>query len=240
LNVDSSLWDSWWGSSERQGGAWRQSEAADLVRELRDHELEAAVAIGDVYHHSKPKLTQFDALSESSLFSMILGTGRVGAPRAHRLPDKLVDLYLLEAAGRGYRACTLLHTVYRSARQSGLFSNIAPPIPGRLSTFLAYDRPIRLFGSGWGAIRYSQPVRTPLDPTQDMISAVHRSDPPRTWTFRFPDDRNPLTVAEQLDFRGELTPEDPWAWTRDVEWAYWDPLEQFELPIFDDLGLLQS
>jgi hypothetical protein len=130
---------------------------------------------------------------------------------------------------------SILWILRRAARRSGLFPTLPPPLPERLSSLLAYERPVDITGKGWFAIRFATAVLTALDTADKVVVAVARhTDSPRTWGFRSSDDRAPLKLERYLT-PTDLTPENPFASLsegRELE------LVGFDLAMFDDLGLL--
>lgn len=237
-NADAELW-----ARLSAGGGWdewRQSEAADVIRDLRSDELEAAVSIGSTWSGQEYKVW------ESDLVKTIRRASDTSDAGAGRIIKRLVAAgFLNEADDLDYSKqpegawCdgSILWILRRAARRSGLFPSLPPPLPERLSSLLAYEGAMDITGTGWYAVRFASPVSTALDVGGTAVVAVARhADPARTWVFRSPDDRAPLR-AERYFTPTDLTPATPFASLsagRDLE------LVGFGLATFDDLGLLQG
>ncbi|MDS4040226.1 MAG: toll/interleukin-1 receptor domain-containing protein [Candidatus Competibacter sp.] len=236
-NADHELW------TRLSAGAgsrdeWRQSEAAEAIRELRSDELEAAVRIGSRWSGQVYKEWEGD------LVKTIRHATDVSDAGARRILISLCAAGFLEEADdldydrqpeRAWCDGSILWILRRAARRSGLFPALPPPLPERLSSLLAYEGPVGITGKGWFAIRFATGVLTALDTSDKVVVAVARqADSPRTWGFRSSDDRAPLKLERYLT-PTDLTPEDPFASLskgRALE------LVGFDLATFDDLGLL--
>lgn len=238
-NADVELWAR---LSAGAGGRdeWKQSEAADVIRDLRSDELEAAVSVGSAWSGQQYKLWDSDLLKRIRRAS---NTSDAGARRiikrlaAAGFLDEADDLDYSKQSESAWCDGSILWILRRAARRSGLFPSLPPPLPERLSSLLAYEKPVNITGTGWYAVRFAAPVATALDPSSTALVAVARhADPGRTWVFRSPDDRVPLR-AERYFALTDLTPANPFASLaedRDLE------LVGFDLASFDDLGLLQG
>jgi hypothetical protein len=234
-NADDELWKR---LSAGAGTDWRRSEAADVVRELRPEELEAAVSIGTSWSGQ-----QYKAWEGELVDAIRCATGS-GEAAARRILDRLENMRFLEPADdldysrRSERAwCDgdILWILRRAARRSGVFPKLPPPLPERLGSLLAYQTPVDITSEGWYAVRFAAPVLSALSDRDPVIAAVARhAAPARTWAFRSPDDRAPL-FAERYHTPTGLTPADPFASlaeNRDLA------VVGFTLQTFDDLGLL--
>ena len=217
---------------------WSRPEFADLVHGLTSRELEGAVVVGARWSGKHYKWW------ENHLVKVLTrATGATGAS-SKRLLQGLIAKGFLEPAtdldyGRGKEAAwcdtSALWILRRAARRSGLFANLPPPIPERLSGVLAYERSLSIISKGWYAIRFVKPVKTVLEPNVEGILAVVRYEPPTTWVFRSEDDRDPLHVEKSYGLT-ELTPSDPLASLQDEDRDQLTP--GFDLFTFDDLGVL--
>ena len=219
---------------------WKQSEAAAAIRDLRSDELEAAVSIASRWSGQQYK--EWD----SDLVATIRRASDTSDAGARRIIKKLDAAgFLAEADDLDYRKqsegawCdgSILWILRCAARRSGLFPSLPPPLPERLSSLLAYEKPMMMVSQGWYAIRLAVPVATALDASGTAVVAVARyADPGRTWVFRSPGDRAPLR-AERYFTPTDLTPANPFASLsegRDQESV------GFDLATFDDLGLLKG
>lgn len=236
-NADHELW----ARLSRGAGShdeWKQTQAADAIRELRSDELEAAVRIGSSWSG------QIYKEWESDLLKTVRHATDVGDASARRILKRLCAAGFLEEADdldydkqpeSAWCDSSILWILRRAARRSGLFPTLRPPIPERLSTLLAYERPVGITGKGWYAIRFATAVLTALETMDKVVVAVARqADSARTWGFRSPFDRTPLKLERYLT-PTDLTPADPFASLsegHDLE------LVGFDLATFDDLGLL--
>lgn len=236
-NADHELW------ARLSAGAgsrdeWTQTEAADAIRELRSDELEAAVRIGSCWSGQEYKVW------ESDLVKTIRHATDVSDAIARRILKRLCAAGFLEEADdldydtqpeSAWCDGSILWILRRAARRAGIFATLPPPLPERLSSLLAYERPVDITGKGWYAIRFATDVLTALDTTDKVVVAVARqADPARTWGFQSQDDRAPLKLERYLT-PTDLTPANPFASLsegRDLE------LVGFDLATFDDLGLL--
>lgn len=236
-NADHELW------TRLSAGAgsrdeWKQTEVADAIHDLRSDELESAVRIGSSWSGQVYKVW------ESDLVKMIRQATDVSDASARRILKRLCAAGFLEEADdlnydkqveSAWCDQSILWILRRAARRSGLFPMLPPPLPERLSSLLACERPVDIIGKGWYAIRIASAVLTALDPTEEVIVAVARhAEPGQTWAFRSPDDRAPLKLERYLT-PTDLTPTNPFALfseRRDLERV------GFDLATFDDLGLL--
>jgi hypothetical protein len=219
---------------------WKQTEAADVIRDLRSDELEAAVSIASGWSGGEYKIWESDLIDTIRRAS---DTSDAGARRIMKrlaacgFLDEAEDLDYSRQSESAWCDGSLLWILRRVARRSGLFPALPPPLPERLSSLLAYEKPVSITGRGWYAVRYAEPVLTALDASEAVVVAVARhADPARTWVFRSLDDRAPLK-AERYFTRTDLTPANPFAALaeeRDLE------LVGFDLATFDDLGLLRG
>jgi hypothetical protein len=236
-DADAELWARLGGGT---GAAddWGQNEAADVIRELRSADLEAAVAIGRGWSGQDYKAWQDELVAT---IRRATGAGEAGA---RRTLARLADLgFLEEARDLDYRRqaqpawCDgdILWILRRAARRSGLFPALPPPLPERLSSLLAYGRPIQISGEDWYAVRFAEPMPTALDESEAAtVAVVRHAEPARAWAFRSPDDRAPLQAAGSFA-PTDLTPANPFASLaegRDLASL------GFDLARFDDLGLL--
>ena len=170
------------------GGAdqeWKQTEAADAVRQLNANELEAAVKIGS-------KWSEYKAWEGDLVATIVHATG-VGEQRARMILKGLAERGFLQEADdldyrmqpeRAWTDGSLLWVLTRAARRSGLFAGLPPPLPERLSSLLEYRGEVFVVGDGWYALRFREPCQTIIRDGEFAIAAVARlSDPQRTWIF---------------------------------------------------------
>jgi hypothetical protein len=235
-NADAELWARLSAGGGRE--EWKQSEAANVIRDLRSDELEAAVVIGSKWSEYK----EWD----SDLVQMICRTSDTGDAGARRIIKRLAAAGFLEEADdldyskqREHAWCdgSVLLILRRAARRSGLFPSLSPPLPERLSSLLSYGKAVEIFAKGWYAVRFATPVATALDASGEVVVAVSRhADPRRTWVFRSADDRAPLS-AERYFAPTDLTPSNPFA---SMPEGYDLEHVGFDLAMFDDLNLLQG
>jgi hypothetical protein len=237
VNAGAELWARLCAGGSRD--EWKQNEAADVIRDLRSDELEAAVSIGTRWSGQQKAW-------ESELVDTIrraTDTSDAGARRimkrlaAGGFLDEAEDLDYSKQSERAWCDGSILWILRRAARRSGLFPALPPPLPERLSSLLAYEKPVNITSGEWYAVRFDKPVVTALDASATAVVAVARhADPTRTWAFRSPDDRAPLK-ADRYFTPTDLTPANPFASLtdgRDVESV------SFDLATFDDLGLLRG
>jgi hypothetical protein len=238
-NADAELWTRLSAGRGRRD-KWKQSEAADVIRDLRSDELKAAVSVGSAWSGQQEKLWDSGLLKTIRRAS---DTSDAGARRivkrlaAAGFLDEADDLdYSKQSEGAWYDG-SILWILRRAARRSGLFPSLPPPLPERLSSLLAYEKPVEIIGKGWYAVRFAAPVATALDASGTAVVAIARyADPGRTWVFQTPVDRHPLR-AERYFTPTDLTPANPFASLsegRDLESV------GFDLASFDDLGLLEG
>jgi len=236
-NADAELWARLSaGTGERD--KWKQSEAANVIRDLRSDDLEAAVNIGSTWSEYKAW--------DSDLAKIICRTSDTSDAGARRIIKRLAAAGFLEEADdldyseqpeRAWCDGSILLILRRAARRSGLFPSLPPPLPERLSSLLAYGKPAEISGKEWYAVRFAAPVATALDTCVGAVVAVSRNaDPGRTWVFRSADDRAPLK-SERYFTPSDLTPSNPFGSSSDRR-----DLESlgFDLATFDDLSLLQG
>jgi TIR domain len=218
---------------------WKQSEASNVIRDLRFDELESVVSIGAKWSGQVYKMW------ESDLVHIIRRATDSSEAVARRIMKRLaVNGFLDEAddldydrqSERAWCDGSILWILLRAARRSGLFPALPPPLPERLSSLLANENAVDIIGPKWYAVRFAKPILTVLDAGESAIVAVSRiEDPARTWAFRSRGDRDPLR-AERYFAPTELTP-DPFASLgeeRDLQ------IVHFGLTMFDDLGLLRG
>jgi hypothetical protein len=226
-----------WKWLSRGTDEWSHSDVANLLRELRSDQLEAAVAIGHRWKGDQK-------MGESDLADITKKKVRVSEALARRLVRDLVNWGFFEEAHdldyrmqpeQDYYAGILLRIVYRSARRSGLFSDLPLPVPERLSAFLASDQHLVITGRGWYGIRYPQPVQSTLDASHQIVAAVQNYSPPRVWAFRSSDDDDPLIVDKRFALH-ELTADDASTGLPKSN----TEMAGFDLRSFDDLGLLHN
>lgn len=238
-NADAELWarlSAGAGSREE----WNQCEAADVIRDLRSDELEAGVSIGTWWSGETYKIW------ENQLLDMIRDATGTSDPGARRIMKELVAKGFLEEADDldysrqsegAWCDRSILWILRRAARRCGLFPALPPPVPERLSSLLAYERPVYITGTGWYAVRLVDPIVTALDANETALVAVARNaHPVGTWAFRSADDAAPLR-AKRYFTPTDLTPTNPFASLaqgRDTE------MVGFGLATFDDLGLLRD
>ena len=218
-------------------GEWKQSEVADMIRDLRSDELEAAVLVGSKWSGLK--------LWDSDLLNTIRRATKTSEAGARRISKRLAaagfldeadDLDYSEQPECAWYAGGILRILYPAARRSGLFPLLLPPLPERLSGLLASERPVCIIGKGWYAQRFAVPVVTVLDSCRKAVVAVARvSDPGRTWVFQSSTDRHPLR-AERYFTPTDLRP-DPLTAASD---SHETELRGGDLVRFDDLRLLQG
>jgi hypothetical protein len=238
VNADAELW-----ARLSAGGGrdeWKQSGAADAIRDLRSDELEAAVSIGSTWSGEQYKEWDSDLVKTIRRAS---DTSDAGARRiikrlaAAGFLDEADDLDYSKQPEDAWCDGSILGILRRAARRSGLFPSLPPPLPERLTSLLAHEKSIDITGTGWYAVRFAAPVSTALDVGGTAVVAVARhADPGRTWVFRSSDDRSPLR-AERYFTPTDLAPANPFASLpagRDIE------LVGFDIATFDDLGLLQG
>jgi hypothetical protein len=225
------------GAGSRDG--WKQSEAANVIRDLRSDELESAVSIGAKWSG------QVDKMWESDLVHIIHHATDSSEASARRIMRRLAangfldeadDLDYDKQSERAWCDGSILWILRRAARRSGLFPALPPPLPERLSSLLAQETPVEIIGHKWYAVRFAKPILTVLNAGESAVVAVGRiEDPARTWAFRSPGDRDPLR-AERYFALTELTP-DPFASLLEKRER---EVVRFGLTIFDDLGLLRG
>jgi TIR domain len=196
------------------GSEWKQSEAADAIRDLRSDELEAAVGIGSAWSGQQYKAWESDVIK---IIRRATDTSDAGARRimkrlaAEGFLDEAEDLDYSKESESAYCDGSILWVLRRAARRSGLFPALPPPLPERLSSLLAYKNPMDIVGREWHALRFAEPVLTALDGKDTAVVTVSRlADPARTWVFRSPDDRAPLKADGHFTPSG-LTPTNPFA-----------------------------
>jgi hypothetical protein len=238
-NADAELWE------RLSAGAtgrdrWKRSEAANVIRDLRSNELDAAVCIGSTWSGQHYKVW------DSDLVKMICRSSDTSDAGARRIVKRLAAAGFLEEAndldysGQPERAwCdgSILWILRRAARRSGLFPSLPPPMPERLSTLLAYGKPAEIIAKGWYAVRFAAPVATALDTSGVAVVAVSQhADPGRTWVFRSADDRAPLR-AERYFTATDLTPSNSFA---SISEEHDLELVGFDLATFDDLSVLRG
>ena len=229
-----------WGRLSRGGAReeWKQGEAADVVRDLRSEDLEAAVFIGTLWSGQQYKEWESDLLNT---IRRVTDASDAGALRilkrlvANGILNEANDLDYSEMPERAWCDGSLLWVLRRAARRSGLFPALPPPMPERLSSLLAYEKPAQIIGTDFYAVRFTQPVLTALDPRETAEVAVARhGDPGCTWAFRSPGDQAPLK-SDRYFTPTDLTPANPCAPTGE---GYDLENVRFDLATFDDLGLL--
>jgi TIR domain len=207
-----------------QDGDVAQSEMEDLVRQMTDKEIDAAVAIchwdGDVYKQW-----------ENSLIQSICDETRVSVSEARRLLRRMEDLGFIAKAtdldySRGEKAYTQeapLWVFKRAAQQTGPFESLGAPEPYSLSQFLGYDKPVLIHSSkGWSAGKF---VTAELVEGSSIFAVVTREQPPEAWIFSSASDRSPRHAAETWH-------EDPLFLRPETRYL---PVELRE---FDDVGVL--
>lgn len=235
-NADAELW-SRFSSGGGGGNEWKQGSAASAVRELRTDELEAAVRISQMW------IGQREKAWDSELMDVISRTTQTGDAAARRVIKSLVDRGFLEQANdldysqqpeNAWFAGSIMWILRRAALRSGLFPALPPPLPERLSSLLADERPILITGPGWYAVRFAEPARIAFDARETALIGVGRlADRACTWAFRSADDRAPLKADQYFTPTGFT--EDPFASLRGEREHQ---LLGFDLATFDDLGLL--
>lgn len=219
---------------------WKQTEVANVIRGLRSDELEAAVAIG--WKWSGQSYKEWEDNLERTI-QQAIGASHGGALRILKtladngFLEEAKDLDYSRMSEQAWCDGSLLWILRRSARRSGLFAGLPPPLPERLSSLLAYERPIYVMGEGWYAVHFAHLELTALDAHESAIVAVSRLKPAHTWIFRSSDDRNPLE-AERYFTPTDITPANPFSsFQGDAQEAQ---SFGFDVSMFDDVGLLHS
>ena len=235
-NADAELWarlQAGLGSEEK----WEQDEAANVIRDLRTDELEAAVAIGAQWTGSAYKAWEDDIASiirRTLNVSWAAATRMIGRLVEHGFLEEATDLDYTQESTRAWCSGSMLWILKRAARRSGLFPALPPPVPERLSSLLAYESELMIIGKGWYAVRFDAPMITAVNPERPAVVGISRqADPQHSWIFRGSGDYMPLT-ADRFFTWVELVPENPFAASGETE------LVGFGLPAFDDLGLLRD
>jgi hypothetical protein len=237
-NADPELWKR---LSAGSRNAWKQTEAANVIRDLHSDELEAAVGIGATWSNDKAW--------DSDIVSRIPHTTGKGDAVARRIMKRLVDIGFIEEAGdldyskqpeRAWSDGDILWILSSVARRSGLSPALPPPLPERLSSFLAYERPVTINASVWYAVRFVKPFLSAFSENETVIAAVGRSaEPARTWAFRSRDDLDPLAAKHYLSLTA-LMPAAPLA-KSGAEREKSDHVRLgFNLTTFNDLNLLRT
>jgi len=234
-NADAELWAR---LSHGGGGEWERSDAANAIRDLRPDELDAAVRIGAVWKDYK--------LWDSDIVDIIRRGSHTSVAGARRILKKLAEKRFLEEANDldyseqpeiAWCDGDILRILRRAAERSGRFVFLPPPLPERLSSLLAYEKPVEIISTGWYAVRFEMPVVTALDTNGAAIIAISsHAEPRRTWVFRSADDRTPLT-KEQYFSVTEISPTDPFACSSEKGRLQ---MLRLDLSVFDDLNLLQG
>lgn len=129
-------------------------------------------------------------MRECDLVKTIRRATDVGDASARRIFKRLCAARFLEEADdldydrqpeSAWCEGSILLILRRAARRSGLFPTLPPPLPERLSSLLAYERPVDITGKGWYAIRFAAAILTALDTTDKVVVAVtRRADAGRT------------------------------------------------------------
>ena len=237
--ADAELWERL--TAGRAGrDEWTQSETANVIRDLRSDELEAAVSIASKWSGQREKMWA------SELSKTICRASDTSQAGARRIINRLAAAgFLVEADDLDYRKqpeCawydgSILWILKRASRRSGLFPSLPPPMPERLSSLLTYAKPMTIISRGWYAVRFATPIATALDSGGTAVVAVSRRvDSGRTWVFRSADDCAPLQ-AESYLVPTELTPASPFASNPE---GSEQQLVGYDLATFDDLRLLQG
>jgi hypothetical protein len=237
-NADDELWTRLsHGTSE-----WTRHDVADVLRGLQTNEVEAAVAIGSKWRGSEYKQWEGDltgTIKHNVNISEAAARRLLRSLETHGFIESARDLDYRDQPEPAWCEGDLLVIFSRAARRSGLFLNLKPPLPERLSSLLADTRSIEVIGRGWYAFRFARPTATLLDPHEKILVVVSSSgSPTRTWGFRSAEDRSPLQ-HEGYTILTALCPDGSLAGLSFLEGKEELELVGFNLLTFDDLGLLR-
>jgi hypothetical protein len=129
-NADPGLWDE---LAAGPGRRWGQGEAANLIRDLRSDELEAAIAVARPWNGTMFKMW------ESTLVRLIRAATDVSEAGARRIVGRLAELGFLQQAtdldysrrsNKAWRKAGILWILQRAAERTDLFPILAPsPVP---------------------------------------------------------------------------------------------------------------
>jgi TIR domain len=177
------LWQTF--SMGMAGADLDKQETANLLRNLSERELEAAVAISHDWWANEYKRW------ESYFVDQIRRRVHVDENGARRILRKLEEDGFIEKATdldysrreQAYTQGDLAWIVKRVAQQTGVFDYLPRPEPYTLSQFLTSKEAVLIFASdkGWSAGKSSTPM--PAEDGTPVLAVVSRESPPRSWSF---------------------------------------------------------